>query len=85
MIANNTPFGIRVRTASVLERRDFGAAVIRRPSVSGVIVAKSDSHGLCFQVRHEDGAAGWYDPDELTEVGEVSPRTRYARLLEEDL
>lgn len=31
----------------------------------GIIIAHHDSHGLCYEVRHDDGTIGCYDPDEL--------------------
>jgi len=40
----------------------------RKPGMTGRIIGYSNSHGLCFHVRHNDGTAGWYDPEELTEV-----------------
>jgi len=36
-----------------------------RWGVSGKIVDHSDSHGLCYQVEHEDGTVAWYEPREL--------------------
>ena len=38
----------------------------RRWGVSGGVFNESDSHGLCYQVKHDDGSLGWYDPSELT-------------------
>jgi len=32
----------------------------------GVITNYSNSHGLCYQVRHDDGTAAWYEPEELS-------------------
>ena len=41
------------------------------PNVTGVIRNYSDSHGLCFSVKHEDdGTTAGYDPDELTIIYE---------------
>ena len=31
----------------------------------GFVVAYSDSHGLCYKVRHWDSATAWYTPAEL--------------------
>jgi len=33
--------------------------------VPGKIIGKHNSHGLCYDVLHEDGSIGTYDPDEL--------------------
>lgn len=33
--------------------------------VLGRIIHYSNSHGLCFRVRHNDGSIAWYDPEEL--------------------
>lgn len=35
----------------------------------GSIVGHSDSHGLCYEVRHDDGTRAFYDPDELFDEG----------------
>jgi AMMECR1 domain-containing protein len=37
----------------------------RKWGVNGVIIAHHNSHGLCYDVRHEDGSIGTYDPNEL--------------------
>jgi hypothetical protein len=41
----------------VWEKRQWG--------VNGRIVARHDSHGICYDVKHEDGSIGSYDPSEL--------------------
>lgn len=41
------------------------ALASRKWDVLGTVVKTSDSHGLCYGVRHDDGSAGWYDPHEL--------------------
>ena len=33
--------------------------------VRGSVITHHDSHGLCYDVRHEDGTEGSYDPSEL--------------------
>ena len=33
--------------------------------VRGTIIAHHDSHGLCYDVLHEDGTLGCYDPSEF--------------------
>jgi len=37
----------------------------RRWNVTGIITARHDSHGLCYDVRHDDGTSGAYEPHEL--------------------
>ncbi len=37
----------------------------RKWGVRGKILTHHDSHGLCYDVRHEDGTEGCYDPSEL--------------------
>ncbi len=44
----------------------------RRWGVTGIIMGHHDSHGLCYEVRHDDdGSVGCYDPDELELSGSV--------------
>jgi hypothetical protein len=57
--------GDNVRTSETLERRDYNDDVIRRRNATGVVIAEHNSHGLYFDVMHDDGATGCYDPDEL--------------------
>jgi hypothetical protein len=35
---------------------------------TGAVFAHSDSHGLCYGVKFEDGEA-WFDPNELEVLG----------------
>jgi len=37
----------------------------RKWGTQGEILAHHDSHGLCYDVLHEDGTQGCYDPSEL--------------------
>lgn len=37
----------------------------RKWGVEGKIITHHDSHGLCYDVRHNDGTVGCYDPSEL--------------------
>lgn len=41
------------------------ALVARKWGVTGRIVTHHDSHGLCYDVLHDDGTEGCYDPSEL--------------------
>jgi hypothetical protein len=61
----------KVLTACVITQRDYTDAALetRRPYCSGTIVKEHNSHGLCYDVRHEiDGTIGCYDPDELESI-----------------
>mgnify|MGYP001586349149 FL=1 len=40
----------------------------RRWGVEGEVITHHGSHGLCYEVRHEDGTKGCYDPSELEVV-----------------
>ena len=37
----------------------------RKWGVKGKVITHHDSHGLCYDVRHEDRTRGCYDPSEL--------------------
>lgn len=37
----------------------------RKWGVLGTIIMHHDSHGLCYDVLHDDGTEGCYDPDEF--------------------
>lgn len=37
----------------------------RKWGVGGRVIGYSDSHGLCYEVEHEDGTVGWYNPSEI--------------------
>lgn len=67
--------GTRVRTAREIDPRDFTsmAVELRRPNVEGEVLKKHDAHGECYKIRHADGTVGYYDPDELTVLGDMSP------------
>jgi hypothetical protein len=43
----------------------------RKWGVRGNVVTHHDSHGLCYDVRHEDGSVGCYNPSELEVVEKV--------------
>jgi len=40
----------------------------RKWGVTGTVVDRSDSHGLCYRVKHEDGSTAWYEPAELKKL-----------------
>lgn len=68
--------GLRVHTPSVIDPKvgDYMQPRAARPNATGVIENYSDSHGLCFNVKHDDpenyGTRAGYDPDELTIIYE---------------
>ncbi len=41
------------------------ASCSRQWGVKGTVIMHHDSHGLCYEVEHEDGTIGHYDPSEL--------------------
>lgn len=41
------------------------ALASRKWGVKGTILKHHDSHGLCYEVQHDDGTVGHYDPSEL--------------------
>lgn len=63
-------YGTRVMAT---ENRDDGswqpeARLKCRWGMEGIVVDRSDSHGLCYRVRHADGSDAWYNPDEIRGV-----------------
>jgi hypothetical protein len=42
-----------------------GALLERKWGVRGRILGRSDSHGLIYHVKHDDGTFAWYEPREL--------------------
>ena len=69
--ASRLPNGVRVKTRIVPNRvaKDWDlrapAVVYRRSGATGRVVAVHDSHGLYYDVEHEDGIVGCYEPHEL--------------------
>lgn len=74
--------GTRVRTVAIPNVADDWteeAKFVRRFGVLGTIVRHHDSHGLCYDVQHDDGTEGCYDSRELAvllegheiQVGEI--------------
>lgn len=65
--------GTRVKaTVRRLGKGDYTDAAIAERAAqdgkTGAVFAHSDSHGLCYGVRFEDGEA-WFDPNELEVLG----------------
>jgi len=44
---------------------EYMPGAVRRWGAKGTIKQYSNSHGLCFDVEHDDGVLGYYEPDEL--------------------
>lgn len=74
--------GTRVRTIAIPDVSNGWteeAKAVRRFGVLGTIIHYHDSHGLCYDVRHDDGTEGCYDSRELVvllegreiQVGEI--------------
>lgn len=57
------------------------ALASRRHGAKGVIVKHHDSHGLNYEVRHEDGTIGCYEPHELV-AEEEEYRRAFKRVFE---
>lgn len=60
---------ITIQSSSVLREdwSDKGWASKKWGS-KGVVISHHDSHGLCYEVKHEDGTEGVYAPSELEVV-----------------
>ena len=60
--------GDRVRTANKLTGQNYTpeGQKERLPGMTGTIIELSNSHGLCFEVNHDELGTAWYDPEELT-------------------
>lgn len=67
-----------------VESKDWGPDGLknRRWSVSGKIIAESNSHGVIYQVEYEDGSSAWYERRELKrlESGQNTPEERAGML-----
>ncbi|MEK7640643.1 MAG: hypothetical protein AAB389_01455 [Patescibacteria group bacterium] len=61
--------GTHVRTTQVnlskLKEWTNEALAQRKWGIKGKVIGHHDSHGLCYDVLHEDGTEGCYDPSEL--------------------
>lgn len=60
-------FRIEVLTLSPKHNDSFipESIPLRKWGIKGIIIDRHDAHGLCYDVRHEDGSIGTYCPDEL--------------------
>lgn len=61
---------------------DWAPGVLRRRQwdVDGVVTRHSDSHGLCYEVRHPDGTLGWYEARELRVLGQTTDLSELDKL-----
>lgn len=61
--------GTRVKTTveNVKMRREWTreALACRKWDTEGEVIAHHDSHGLCYDIKHDDGSTGSYDPSEF--------------------
>ncbi len=66
-LGDRLPNGTRVKTTKHAGSKDWSNP--NRPDakwgVEGIIISHSDSHGLVYEVRHDCGEKGWYEPEEL--------------------
>jgi len=62
--------GTKVRTLTAKHDDQFTAEgqATRQWGVKGKVVGHHDSHGLCYVVKHADGAQSVYDPDEIEAI-----------------
>lgn len=64
--------GQKVRTtqANMMLRKDWTDEGwdSKKFGIQGIVTNYYDSHGLCYEVRHDDGSIGSYDPSELEVV-----------------
>ena len=65
LIAEEVAARLRCSLRRIHELTRAKAIPHRKFSVLGTIIAHHDSHGLCYDVRHEDGTVGCYDSREL--------------------
>ncbi len=61
--------GTRVKTTQPNEsmRREWTEEgwTGKKSGVLGTILRHHDSHGLCYDIEHDDGSEGCYDPSEF--------------------
>jgi len=72
--------GTRVKTTS--KKTSDGewmpeARAARKWGVTGRILVHHDSHGLCYDVQHDDGSQGCYEPTEF----EVLPNVEWENIV----
>jgi len=64
------PISIGTRVKTLKENSNITdwrieARASRQWNVYGTVVRYHDSHGLSYEVRHQDGTIGHYDPSEI--------------------
>lgn len=73
-MTTNIRVGARVNVARIPEKdREYGwdGGVARRKNSSHAgMIEKPDDRGICFLVRHDNGDAAWWEPEELTVIPE---------------
>ncbi len=64
-ISNGT--AVKTTQEDVSKRSDWTAEAQadRKWGVRGTVTDYHDSHGLCYDVLHQDGSRGCYNPNEL--------------------
>lgn len=65
LIKRGTPVRTTKADASSSGGWSDAALADRKWDMQGVVTDHSDSHGLCYEIMHEDGTVGWYDPSEF--------------------
>lgn len=66
LISTGTPVTTTTENPEIRAEFTSEAIASRKWGVKGIVIGHSDSHGLCYQVQHEDDTVAWYDPSELT-------------------
>lgn len=64
-LANGTKVWIQIDPNKVAADWSPFVLPLRRDRTYGIIQAHHDSHGLCYDVLHDDGTVGRYDPHEV--------------------
>lgn len=78
-MSDRRTLGQRVVTSTTSTSTDWDkrALILRRAGAVGHVVNTSDSHGLIYEVEHEDKTTAWYEPEELRSASiEVLPDAR---------
>lgn len=57
--------GTIIKTTSDNGSDDWCNAGKRSWNKNGIVIDRSDAHGLCYEIVHDDGSIAWYEPEEL--------------------
>lgn len=65
MLSNGTKVRVHIVKNRVANDWSPDAEKARKDDVGGHVIGHHDSHGICYDVRHDDGSIGYYEPHEL--------------------